>query len=127
MKESPMTTKTQTPTSTEHPTGVVPGVVHLALDVADRGQSTVIAVLQDARIELRTAVDGGLEFAEKLATGALRFSRKVVQKLDDASASALGGAERVRANAVKNARETTRAAGELAQTAASGVAGSQAA
>lgn len=121
-----MPAKTEAKT-TEHPTGVVPGVVHLALDVADRGQSTVISVLQDARIELRTAVDGGLEFAEKLATGALRLSRKIVQKLDDASASALGGAERVLANAVKNARETTRAAGELAQTAASGVAGSQAA
>lgn len=114
-------------TSTDLPAGVVPGVVHLALDVADRGQSTVIAVLQEARIELRTAVDGGLEFAEKLATGVLRFSRKVVQRLDDASASALGGAERVLTNAVKSARETTRAAGELAQTAASGVARSQAA
>ena len=121
-----MATKTETK-STELPAGVVPGVVHLALDVADRGQSTVIAVLQDARIELRTAVDSGLELAEKLATGALRFSRKLVQKIDDASATALGGAERVLANAVKSARDTTRAANELAQTAASGVGRSQAA
>jgi len=126
MKESTLPATSQTK-STDHPTGVVPGVVHLALDVADRGQSTVIAVLQETRIELRTAIDGGLEFAEKLATGALRLSRKIVQKIDDASASALGGAERVLTNAVKNARETSRAAGELAATAASGVAGSQAA
>jgi len=126
MKDTTMATKTETK-STELPAGVVPGVVHLALDVADRGQSTVIAVLQDARIELRTALDGGLELAEKLATGALRFSRKLVQKVDDAGASALGGAERVLANAVKNARETTRAAGALASTAASSVGGSQAA
>lgn len=121
-----MATKTETK-STELPAGVVPGVVHLALDVADRGQSTVIAVLQDARIELRTAVDSGLELAEKLATGALRFSRKLVQKLDDAGATALGGAERVLANAVNSARETTRAANELAHAAASGVGRSQAA
>lgn len=109
------------------PRGVVPGVIHLALDVADRGQTTAISVLQDARLELRTAIDGGLELAEKVANGALRFARKVVQRLDDASNEALAGTERVLSTAVKSVRETTRAAGELASTAASGVAGSQAA
>ena len=37
--------------------GVVPGVAHLALDLADRGQSTAIAVLQDARVELKAVFD----------------------------------------------------------------------
>jgi hypothetical protein len=87
-------------------------VVHLALDAADRGQSTAIAVLHDARIELRTALDGGLDYVEKLATGALRFSRKLVQKVDDTSSSALAGAERAITSGLKTARETTR--GELA-------------
>ncbi len=93
----------------------LPKVVHLALDAADRGQSTVIAVLQDARTELRTALDGGLEYAEKLATGALRFSRNIVQRVDDTSKDALASAERALATAVTRARETTRAAGEKAQ------------
>lgn len=103
--------------------GVLPNLVHLALDVADRGQSTAIGVLQDARIELRTAVDHGIELAEKLAAGAVRFARKLVHKVDDSSSEALHGVERVLAGAVLSARQTTRAAGELAASAASGVAG----
>jgi hypothetical protein len=125
MKETPMATKSEPKFTDRH--GVVPGVVHLALDVAERGQSTAVAVLQDARIELRTALDGGIDLAEKVAAGALRFARKLVHKLDDASNETLVGAERILSGAVKSARETTRAAGELATTAASGVAGSQAA
>jgi hypothetical protein len=97
--------------------GVRPGVVHLALDVADRGQSTALAVLQDARIELRTAVDGGIDFAEKLATGALRFARKLVQKVDDAGADALTGAERALGKAIQNAHNTAEVGKELAQNA----------
>ncbi len=83
-------------------------VVHLALDVADKGQSTVIAILQDARTEVRTAVDGGLELVEKLAAGALRFAKKTVAKLDDAAKDGLAGTERALATAVKTARETKR-------------------
>lgn len=83
-------------------------VVHLALDVADKSQSTAIAILQDARTELRTAVDGGLELAEKLAAGALRFAKKVVAKVDDAAKDGLAGTERVLATAVKTAREAKR-------------------
>ena len=101
--------------------GVLPGVVHLAIDVAEKGQSTAIAVLQDARIELRTAVDQGIELAEKLTAAAFRFSRKAVQRIDDASNETLIGAERVLGGAVKSARETTNAAAQLANTAVSGV------
>jgi hypothetical protein len=101
----------------------LPGVAHLALDVADRGQSTVIAVLGDARIELRTAVDSGIELAEKLAHGAFRFVRKMTQRIDEASAEALTGVERLLGGAVKSARETTRAAQDLATTATTGVTG----
>ncbi|MBL0221142.1 MAG: hypothetical protein IPQ07_45700 [Myxococcales bacterium] len=45
------------------------------------------------------------------------------RKLDDASNETLTGAERVFPGAVKSARETSHAAGELTATAASGVAG----
>jgi len=103
--------------------GLLPGVVHLALDLADRGQTTVLALLQDARIELRGAVDGGVDLAEKVAAGLFRFARKGIQRVDDASAETLNGVGQLLAGAVKNARETTRAAAELATTASSGVTG----
>lgn len=119
--ETVLTTK---PEATK--TGFVPAVVHLALDVADRGQSTAVSLLQDARSELRIAVDSGIDLAEKLVAGALRFARKSVAKVDDASAETLGGVERVLGGAVKNARETTRAAAELATTASAGVTGQHA-
>lgn len=89
-------------------------VVHLALDVADRSQHTAVAVLQDARMELRSAIDNGLELAEKLAAGTLRFARKLVQKLDDAGNDALVGAERALTTVVQTARESQNA-GELTE------------
>jgi hypothetical protein len=115
---TPATPKIETPT-TRH--GVLPGVVHLALDVADKGQSTALAVLQDARIEIRTTVEHGIELVEKVTAAAFRFTRKAVQRLDDATGEALTGAERVLGGAVKTARETTNAAAQLANTAVAGV------
>lgn len=116
---SPMKSETAKPERT----GVLPGVVFLAIDVADRGQSTAIAAIHDARVEIRTAVDSGVELAEKLAAGAFRFTRKVVQKVDDVSAETLSNVERFLATTIKSARETTRAAQELATTATAGVTG----
>lgn len=112
------TPKTETAT-TRH--GVLPSVVYLALDVADKSQSTALAVLQDARIELRTAIDHGIELVEKVTNSAFRFTRKTVQRIDDATNETLTGAERVLGSAVKAARETTTAAAQLANTAVSGV------
>jgi len=119
MKETPMATPKAETASPRH--GVLPGVVHLAIDVADKGQSTAFAVLQDARIEIRTAVDQGIELVEKATAAAFRFTRKVVQRLDEATNETLAGAERVLGSAVKSARETTNAASQLATTAVSGV------
>ncbi|MGN6110101.1 MAG: hypothetical protein ACTHU0_33655 [Kofleriaceae bacterium] len=107
--------------------GVLPGVVLLALDVADRGQTTAISVLQDARTELRTAVDNSVDFAEKLTAALFRLARKSVARLDEAGADALSGLHHVVANTLNSARETTRAAAELATTASNGVAGHHAA
>jgi hypothetical protein len=102
-------------------TGFVPGVANLALDVADRGQSTVIAVLQDARGELRALVDNGIELAEKTAASMFRFARSLTKRVDDAAAETLSGTERLLGNAVKAARETSRAAADTANTAISGI------
>jgi hypothetical protein len=123
MKEAPImaTTKIDSQTPTRY--GVLPGVVHLALDVADKSQSTAIAVLQDARLELRTAIDNGIELAEKVTAAAFRFTRKAVQRIDDATQESLTGTERLLGGAVKSARATTNAAAELAVSASSAVSG----
>ena len=101
--------------------GFVPGVASLALDVADRGQSTVIAVLQDARGELRALVENGIELAEKTAASLFRFARTVTKRVDGAAEETLAGTERLLGNAVKAARETARSATDTANTAISGV------
>lgn len=104
-----------------------PRLISLALDVAQRGQATAIAVLQDARTELRASVDGTIDLAEKLSAGALRFTRKLVQKLDDTAADALKGTERALGETIENARETARAGKELAERAVEKVTGAAAA
>jgi hypothetical protein len=119
MKETPMAT--QKTESRNH--GVVPGVAHLALDVVDRGQTTVIAVLHDARTELRTVFDSGIELAEKASASLFRFAKKLTARIDDGVAETLTNTERLIAGAVKSARETTKSATELAHTATAGLAG----
>lgn len=113
--------KSETPSARQ---GILPGVVHLAIDVAEKGQSTAIAVLQDARIELRGAIEHGIELAEKVSAAGFRLARKAVQRFDDAANETLTGTERLLGGAVKSARETTNAAAQLATTAVAGVAAS---
>lgn len=115
---------TSTPTFTraaERAAGFVPGLANLALDVADRGQSTAIAVLQDARTELKQFVEHGIDFAEKGAQSLFRFARTLTKRVDDGVAETLSNAERLLGNAVKSARETTKSATETANTAISGI------
>ena len=100
-----------------------PRAVYLALDAAERGQTTVIALVQDARVELRTAVDSTIDLAEKLAAGGVRLTRKVVQKVDELASDALKGTERALHEAIENARETARAGRELAERAVEKVTG----
>jgi len=119
MKET-ATTTTKLSTTTH---GFVPGVAHLALDVADKTQSTVIAVLQDARVEIKAVFDHSIELAEKASASAFRFAKKLGQRVDEGVAETLGNTERVLGGAVKSARETTHKAAELAQTAGNGIAG----
>jgi hypothetical protein len=104
-------------TKSSSPKTEATNVVTLALDAAERGQATAVAVLQDVRIELRTAVDGTIDLGEKLAAGAVRFARKLAQKLDETTADALKGSERALVEAIGNARETARAGKQLAERA----------
>jgi hypothetical protein len=104
--------------------GILPGVVHLAIDVAEKGQSTAIAVIQDVRVELRGAIEQGIELAEKLSAAGFRLARKAVQRVDDVANETLTGTERLLGGAVRSARETTNAAAQLTTTAVNGVAAS---
>lgn len=114
------TTKTETRTDRQ---GFVPGAAHLALDVVDRGQSTAIALLQDARTELRAVVEGGIELADKATASLFRFARKLTSRVDEGVAETLSGVERLVSGAVKTARETTKLATDTATTAIGGVTG----
>ena len=113
---------TATVTMKSETRGVLPGVAHLALDVVDRGQSTALGVLQDARTELRASVDSGIELVEKVATSAFRFARKVTARVDEGVAETLSNVQRLLTTAVASARETTKQAAELATTAGRAVA-----
>ncbi|MEZ4364323.1 MAG: hypothetical protein R3B48_29380 [Kofleriaceae bacterium] len=111
----------QVASGSQERSGLLPSVVYLALDVADRSGSTAVALLQDGRAELRAAADGAIEATENATRAAFRFARKVTQRLDEASAETLASFERIVHGAVKSARETTRAAAVLATTATGGV------
>jgi len=77
-------------------------------------KSTAIAVLHDARTELRTVADSGVELAEKLTGSLFRFARKLNQRLDERSGSVLDSVERALASGRK-AREARKEAREEAK------------
>ena len=125
---TPVSTKVES-TRTERAStiGVVPGVVHLALDVADRGQSTALSLIADGRTELVALVHGGIDLAEKASASFFRLLNKATSRFDEATTETLAGVERLVNGAVKNARETTHAAADLATTAIGGLTGKSAA
>ena len=80
----------------------------------ESSKSTAIAVLHDARTELRTAADSGVELAEKLTGGLFRFAKKLTQRLDESTGEALDGVERRLSSSKKN-REARREAKKAAK------------
>jgi hypothetical protein len=53
----------------------------------------------------------------------VRIARKLTQRIDEASAETITGAERLVGSGMRSARETTRAANDLASVAIDGVTG----
>ena len=96
-----------TPSAVRTARGVVPGVVHLALDVADRGQSTTIALLQDGRTELASIVIGTVDHAEKATMSVFRLIKKAIARFDEGTSETLAGVEKIVTTTVKTARDTT--------------------
>jgi hypothetical protein len=127
MSNKTESTKAVTTTPTTSAPGVLPSVVYLAIDVADRTSATAIALLQDARAELRASVDGGIELAENVSRALFRFARKAAERIDQASAETLTGVGATLGGAAKSVRDTMKAAADLTVAAASGVTGDRAA
>jgi hypothetical protein len=115
LEKDPSMSSSQPPVSSER-ARFFPNVVYLALDVADRGGSSAIALLQGRRAELRAATDGAIEATENATRAAFLLARKVSQRLDEASAETLAKVERVVQGALKAARETAHTAAALAGT-----------
>ncbi len=65
----------------------------------------------------------GVELAEKASASAFRFARKLGQRIDEGVAETLGSTERLLSGAVKSARDTAKAATDLAHAAGNGIAG----
>ncbi|MCB9564639.1 MAG: hypothetical protein H6709_16855 [Kofleriaceae bacterium] len=117
-----MNTRTSDPKSPER-AGAVISIVNLALDVGDRGSATAHSLVQDARGELRTAVDTGIDATEAVVRGLFRFAKRITARVDDLAGELTSASERTVAGLVGGLRDTTRAAGELASTAADAVVG----
>ncbi len=108
---------TSTRPSDLKPTGALVSVVHLALDAGDRSASTALGLVQDARGELRTAVDSGIDAVEAIVRGAFRFSKRVTARVDELAGELTASSERTVAGVFRGLRDTTRAAAELTTTA----------
>jgi len=106
-------------------TGLFVGIATLAIDAGDKSSSTAIGLAQDVRGELRVAVDAGIDALEQIVRGAFRLSKRATARIDDLATELLGAGERTSAGVFRGLRDTTKAAGELATTAAGAVIGGE--
>ena len=82
---------------------------HVAIEVADRSQSTTFALLHEVRAETRAAIEAALVLAEKVGSAAVRVARKATVKIDEATAASMTDVERWLGSALARARETAHA------------------
>ena len=73
---------------------------------------------------IRTATDTGIDAVEALVRGLFRIGKRTTARIDEFAADLIGAGERTAAGVFKGLRDTTRAAGELATTAAGAIIGS---
>lgn len=110
-----MTTTTR---SDSKPTGAIISVVNFTLDTTDRGAQTAFGLVQDVRGELRQAVDGSLDAVENVVRAFFRVGKRITARIDELSNEVTAAGERTVSGVLRGLKETTRAAGELASTAA---------
>jgi len=119
------TTTTRNLDSKAEKAGLFVGIATLAIDAGDKSTSTAIGLAQDVRGELRVAVDAGIDAIESIVRGAFRLGKRATARVDELTTELLGAGERTSAGVFRGLRETTRAAGELATTAAGVVIGGE--
>lgn len=89
-----------------HPlTEARPTMVTRTLDVADRAHARAAMMLHNARNDLRTTLERGIERVEQLATTACQRARARVQRADHASADAVNRAQGAVGSAIERARQ----------------------
>jgi hypothetical protein len=98
-------------------------IATFAVDAGDRSASTAISVINDVRGELRAAADNSLDALENVVRAFFRVGKKLTQRTDELAAELTSAGERTVSTVFRGLRETTRAAGELASTAAGAVVG----
>ena len=121
-RKAPVTTS-PTRSLDSAPKGALVSIASFAVDAGDRTATTAFSVMNDVRGEIRTAVDSGLDTLENIVRGMFRVGKRVTQRADELAADLTSLGERTTAGVFRGLRETTRAAGELASTAASAAVG----
>jgi len=122
--EKPTTTTLPRTTDKSERSGVLLSFAALAIDTTDKGTSAAVGLAQDVRSELRTATDTAIDAVESLVRGLFRVGKRTTARVDEFAADLIGAGERTAAGVFKGLRDTTRAAGELATTAAGAIIGS---
>jgi hypothetical protein len=107
-----------TPRLDSKPTGAILSVVTFTLDASDRGAQTAFGLVQDVRGEIRTAVDGSIDALENVVRGFFRIGKRATARIDELASELTAAGERTLSGVIRGLKETTRAAGELASTAA---------
>ena len=78
---------------------------HVAIEVADRSQSTAFALIHELRAETRAAIEAALVLAEKLGSAAVRVARSATVRIDTATAASITDVERWLGGTLAKARE----------------------
>jgi hypothetical protein len=82
---------------------------HVAIEVADRSQSTAFALIHELRAETRAAIEAALVLAEKLGSAAVRVARSATIRIDTATAASITDVERWLGGTLAKAREAAHA------------------
>jgi len=121
-KPAVTTSPTRSLDSQKNP-GALVSIATFAVDAGDRTATTAFSVINDVRGELRTAADTSLDALENLLRAFFRVGKRITQRSDELAAELTSAGERTVSGVFRGIRETTRAAGELASTAAGAVIG----
>jgi hypothetical protein len=126
--DSPRRTTMATPArslDSKDKTGLFVGVATLAIDTGDKSTSTAIGLANDVRGELRVITDASIDALENIVRGVFRLTKRATARIDELAVELLGAGEKTARGVFGGLRDTTRAAGELATTAANAVIGGE--